>query len=142
MEKSKARPNIQTKGRRGGARPGAGRPSKKVDWDTVARAYFTGAMSVEDACKSFGLSYGDLLAYATSHHWCRPSSRPHPDDLGDLASALARHMFSIDGATKRLRCFVSAMVHLEARVADIAEVMSISESALRAEFSKELAGAR
>jgi hypothetical protein len=141
--------------KRGGKRPGAGRPrgsvgsdearigsSRQIDWDAIGRTYFTGTCSVEDVCASFGVSYGDLLAYATDHGWIHRPPKPHPGDLGELASALALTMFSVDGVANRARRFVAAMVILGAPPSDIAEVLHISKPALQAEFSKELAGAR
>ena len=125
---------------RGGARKGAGRkPSAaKVDWNEVGRAYFSGSKSVGEICESFGVDFGDLLAYGAANHWVRPSTKPHPDEIGDMGSALALQMFSIDGVNKRARCFVAAMVRLEARPQDIAEVLGVSEDSLRAEFPREL----
>jgi hypothetical protein len=128
---------------RGGARKGAGRRPDVagVDWDAVARAYFTGSQTLDDICTEFGVSYGDLLAYGANNHWLqRRPTISRPDDVGDLASALAGAMFSIDGAGNRARCFVAAMVKLEATVSDIADVLRVSQSSLRADFAKELAG--
>jgi hypothetical protein len=147
--------------KRGGKRPGAGRPRGSVgpdearngssgrrpnaaeaDWEAVGRAYFTGTDTIEDICSSFGLTYGDLLAHAAGRHWIRPSPKPHPDDIGELASALALAMFSVDGVSNRARCFVAAMVKLEATVADIADVLRVSKSSLQADFARELDGVR
>jgi hypothetical protein len=128
---------------RGGVRRGAGRRPDvaKVDWDAVGRAYFSGTATVDDICASFGLGYGDLLAYAANRKWCRPSPKPHPDDIGELGSALAFAMFSVKTAN-RIRCFVAAMAKLETNVSEIADVLQVSTSALRAEFPKELADVR
>ncbi|MFB9262275.1 hypothetical protein ACFFWD_03685 [Bradyrhizobium erythrophlei] len=132
---------------RGGTRVGAGRkPSAaKVDWDAVARAYFAGRGTVDEICQQFGVSYGDLLAYAAHNHWITP--RPfgrHLEDLGDMASALAWALLDErnESTAHRTRRFVGAMVKLEVRVSHIADVLHVSEEALRAEFPKELAGAR
>lgn len=132
---------------RGGARRGAGRKSNaaKADWDEIARAYFAGRGTVDDICLKFGVGMGDLLAYAAKNQWVTP--RPigrHQEDLGDMASALAWALLDereelIAHRTKR---FVRAMVQLEVPVNDIADVLHVSERALRAEFPKELAGVR
>ncbi|MBR1154510.1 hypothetical protein JQ575_28340 [Bradyrhizobium sp. JYMT SZCCT0428] len=109
-----------------------------IDWNQVGLSYFKGSESLDDILASFNLSHGDLLAYAASNHWMRRPNKPHPDDLGDLASALAMEMFSIEKVADRGSRFVSAMVALGARDADIAEALKISLPALKAEFSKEL----
>src|SRR2546429_9274453 len=92
--------------KRGGKRPGAGRPrgsvgpdeARKIDWDAIGRAYFTGSQKLDDICAEFGVTYGDLLAYGAQNHWLqRRPTISHPDDVGDLASALAEAMFSVDG---------------------------------------------
>jgi hypothetical protein len=126
---------------RGGARKGSGRQpnAAKVDWEAVGRAYFSGTKTVDDICAQFGVKYGDLLAYAASRKWCRPSPRRHPDDIGELGSALAFTMFSVSPAN-RTRCFVAAMAKLGAETSEIADVLQASELDLRAEFAKELRG--
>ena len=126
---------------RGGFRQGAGRRPRvsTVDWDAVARAYFVGNQTLDEICASFGVTYGDLLAYGAQHHWLqRRPTRLHPDDVGDLASALAMEMFSVEGVANRAPRFVAAMVALGARETDIAEVLKIGLPTLKAEFSKEL----
>jgi hypothetical protein len=130
---------------RGGVRKGAGRRPDvaKVDWDAIARAYFAGSDTVEEICQSFGVGYGDLLAYAAHNQWVTP--RPagqHLEDLGDMASALAWALLDQRDETvaNRTRRFVGAMVKLEVRVGDIADVLRVSEKSLRSEFPKELAG--
>jgi hypothetical protein len=59
---------------RGGVRTGSGRKSKaaKADWDTIAREYFAGRGTIDDICERFGVSHGDLLAYAASNNWVTP----------------------------------------------------------------------
>jgi hypothetical protein len=130
---------------RGGIRSGAGRRPDvaKVDWDAIGRAYFTGTQTLDDICASFGVSYGDLLAYGASNHWLqhRPT-KSHPDDVGDLASALANEMFSVVDVANRAPRFVAAMVALGARETDIAEVLRVGVPALRTEFAKQLSGSR
>jgi hypothetical protein len=132
---------------RGGARKGAGRRPDvaKVDWDAVARAYFAGTDPIEKICETFGVSYGELLSYAAHNHWVmpRPAGR-HLEDLGDMASALAWALLDEkdEKVANRTRRFVGAMVKLEVRAGDIADVLHVSEEALRAEFSKELTGVR
>lgn len=132
---------------RGGVRNGAGsRPDvAKVDWDAIARAYFAGTDPIEKICETFGVSYGDLLAYAAHNHWVTP--RPvgqHFEDLGDMASALAWALLDETNEliAHRTRRFVGAMVKLEVRAGDIADVLHVSEEALRSEFPKELVGVR
>jgi hypothetical protein len=132
---------------RGGARTGSGRKSKaaKADWDKIAREYFAGRETVEDICEKFGVSGGDLLAYAASNKWVTP--RPlgrHLEDLGDMASALAWALLDEREETvaNRSRRFVKAMVSLDVCVGDIADVLHVSPASLRSEFPKELAGAR
>jgi hypothetical protein len=110
-----------------------------VDWDAVARDYFTGNESIDEICERHGVGHGDLLAYAASRDWTpRRPTRPHPDDLGTLASALALAMFSVRGAEHRRRCFVAAMTSLDAKVGEVAEVLGLSEANVRKEFSREL----
>src|SRR3954447_1577345 len=126
---------------RGGVRQGAGRRPRvsTVDWDAVGRAYFTGNQTLDEICASFGVTYGDLLAFgAQNHRLQRRPTRPHPDDVGDLASALALEMFSVGKVADRARRFVAAMAALGARDTDIAEVLQIGLQALKAEFGKEL----
>ncbi|MBR1151931.1 hypothetical protein [Bradyrhizobium sp. JYMT SZCCT0428] len=110
-----------------------------VDWNAVGRAYFTGSAPLDEILSSFDLSHGDLLAFAATNHWMiqRPT-KPHPDDLGNLASALAMEMFSVDGVANRAPRFVAAMTALGARDVDIAEALQIGLPALRAEFGREL----
>jgi hypothetical protein len=127
---------------RGGVRPNAGRRPKisTIDWNAIGLAYYTGTQSLDDVCASFGVTYGDLLAYGAQNHWLtRRPTRAHPDDLGDLASALAMEMFSIDGVANRASRFVAAMTALGAKEQEIAEVLHIGVPALKAEFAKELA---
>jgi hypothetical protein len=132
---------------RGGVRPGSGRKSKaaKADWNAIARAYFGGSDTIEDICEKFGVSHGDLLSYAAANHWVtpRPAGR-HLEDLGDMASALAWALLDERDETvaNRTRRFVGAMVKLEVRVGDIADVLHVSAKSLRDEFPKELAGVR
>ncbi|MEH2468970.1 hypothetical protein V1281_001774 [Nitrobacteraceae bacterium AZCC 2161] len=130
---------------RGGVRKGAGRPPKvlKVDWDAIARDYFTGLQSIDAVLAKHDLKHGDLLAYAATKHWmARPRVRGHEHDLGDLASALALEFFGEQDAAKRSRRFVAAMVALDAAPASIAEILQTSESELRRDYAKEIAGAR
>lgn len=135
MEKSK-------KGR-GGARKGAGRKRKvaRADWNAVARSYFVGRKHAHEICADHGVSLGDLLAYAAARGWIWPSPDGHPDDMGELGSALAVAMFGVDGIQRRARLFIAAMLKLEAPICDIAAALHVSEKELRAEFSKELAEA-
>ena len=89
------------------------------------------------------MSYGDLLAYGAQNHWLqRRPTISHPDDVGDLASALAHEMFSVEGVANRAPRFVAAMVSLGARESDIADALRIGLPRLRTEFAKELAGVR
>jgi hypothetical protein len=134
---------------RGGVRTGAGRKSRaaQADWDAIARVYFAGTdNSIEKICQTFGVSYGDLLAYAAANNWVPPQAggRRNPEDLGDMASALAWALIDErdESIAHRTRRFVGAMVKLEVSAEDIAHVLHISEKALRAEFPKELAGVR
>ena len=126
---------------RGGIRKGSGRrpAAAKVDWEALGRAYFSGKDTVEDICASFGVGYGDLLSYAVNNHWVHPSSKRHPEDPGDLGSALALEMYSVDVNNRGPR-FVAAMVMLGAREVDIAEPLNIPVEQLRAQFAKELRG--
>jgi hypothetical protein len=127
---------------RGGVRKGSGRRPDvaKVDWEALGRAYFSGKDTIEDICASFGVGYGDLLAYAAGHHWLlRPSPHRHPEDPGDLGSALALEMYSVDVNSRGPR-FVAAMVMLGAREVDIAAPLNIPVEQLRAQFAKELRG--
>jgi hypothetical protein len=113
-----------------------------VDWDAVGRAYYTGTETIDAICAKFGVGYGDLLAHGATSHWLlRRPTRPHPDDLGDLASALAHEMFSVKLA-ERPRRFVAAMAALGARPEDIADILQIGMTDLQAEFAKQLAGTR
>ncbi|MGX1110553.1 MULTISPECIES: hypothetical protein [Bradyrhizobium] len=91
-----------------------------------------------EICSEFGVGYGDLLAYGAQHHWMRRPTKPHPDDLGDLASALAMEMFSVKGVANRASRFVAAMVALGASETDIADVLNIGLAGLRSEFGREL----
>jgi hypothetical protein len=131
---------------RGGVRSGAGRRPRvsTVDWDAVGRAYYAGTETIEAICKKFGVGYGDLLAHAASSHWLLRRPTPaHPDDLGDLASALAHEMYSgEDSARKNRKRFVAAMVALGARECDIAEVLQMDMPTLKLNFAEQLAGTR
>jgi hypothetical protein len=130
---------------RGGVRPGAGRRPRvsTVDWDAVGRAYYTGNETIEAICNKFGIGYGDLLAHGANSHWMlRRPSRSHPDDLGDLAGALASEMYSADDGEVQRRRFVAAMVALNARECDIAEVLQMDLADLKKRFPKQLAGTR
>lgn len=127
---------------RGGFRKGAGRKPRaaSANWDEIGKAYFAGTnQPLEEILGAFGVNYGDLLAHATRSHWLlqRPS-KPHPDDLGSLASALAMEMYSVQGVANRAPRFVSAMAALGARDVDIAEALGIGLPALKAEFGSEL----
>lgn len=130
---------------RGGVRPGAGRRPKvaDVDWDAVGRAYYTGTEAVQDIVEKFGVSYGDLLAHAAGSRWLlRKPTLSHPDDLGDLAAALAHEMWSTDVNDAQRRRFVAAMVALNAREDDIADVLQMNLDALKRDFAKQLAVTR
>jgi hypothetical protein len=61
-----------------------------------------------------------------------------------MASALAWALLDRrdEAVANRTQRFVGAMVKLEVRVSEIADVLHVSEDSLRAEFPKELAGAR
>jgi hypothetical protein len=84
--------------------------------------------------RDLGRIWGDPWRFARL--WS-PKPLQHPDDLGDLASALAHEMFSVD-LMDRPRRFVGAMAALGAREIDIAEVLHISLRDLKTEFAKEL----
>ncbi len=104
-----------------------------------------GSDPIEEICETFGVSYGELLAYAAHNHWVKP--RPagrHLEDLGDMASALAWALLDRrdEAVANRTRRFVGAMVKLEVGVSEIAEVLHVSEKSLRDEFPKELADVR
>lgn len=127
---------------RGGVRKGAGRlpDVAKIDWDAVGRAYFTGTESLEEILSKFGVRYGDLLAYGANNHWMqRRPTRPHPDDLGSLASALAMAAYSVEHTPNRTRRFVAAMVALDEDDINIADALNLDVEVLRREFKKELA---
>jgi hypothetical protein len=135
----------ESKRGRGGLRKGAGRKPKvaKTDWNAVGQAYFSGREHPHEVCVRFGVTFGDLLAYAAARGWVWPAPDGHPDDMGELGSALAVAMFGVAGGVRqRARSFVAAMAKLNAHVPDIAAALHVSESDLRAEFPKELAGAR
>jgi hypothetical protein len=127
---------------RGGFRPGAGRKPRidSINWDKVGKAYYTGTnQTLDEILAAFGATYGDLLVHATRSHWLsRRPTKPHPDDLGSLASALAMEMYSVQGVVNRAPRFVAAMVALGARDIDIAEALEIGLTALKVEFSREL----
>src|SRR5882762_4560925 len=133
---------------RGGVRPGAGRRPRvsTVDWDAVGCAYYTGTETIEAICNKFGIGYGDLLAHGASSHWLlRRPTRSHPDDLGDLAGALALEMFGNDDSGAKIRGrFVAAMVALNARETDIAEVLRMDDDMpeFKKIFAKQLASTR
>ena len=130
---------------RGGVRPGAGRRPRvsTVDWDAVGCAYYTGTETIEAICNKFGIGYGDLLAHGASSHWMlRRPTRSHPDDLGDLAGALAKEIYALDNGTANRRRFVAAMVALNARECDIAEVLGVDVPELKEQFAKQLAVTR
>lgn len=133
----------QSKGKgRGGARKGAGRKRKSAttDWNEIGRAYFVGREHAHVICAKFNVSHADLLAYAAARGWIWPSPDGHPDDFGELGSALAVAMFDVNGGVQeRARCFVRAMVALGAGVRDIADALHVTGDALRTEFAKELA---
>lgn len=120
---------------------GAGRRPKAltVNWDELARTYYSGNTPLDAVCSAFGVSHADLLAYGAQRHWlARPPRSPHPDDLGDLASALAHEMFGIEKVADRAPRFVAAMVALGARDVDIAEALQIGLAALKSEFATQL----
>ena len=126
---------------RGGVRPGAGRRPRvsTVDWDAVGCAYYTGTETIEAICDKFGIGYGDLLAHGASSHWMlRRPTRSHPDDLGDLAGALAKEIYALDNGTANRQRFVAAMVALNARECDIAEVLGVDVPELKEQFAKQL----
>jgi hypothetical protein len=129
---------------RGGVRTGAGRKprSAKADWDAIARVYFAGTDTIEKICQTFSVSYGDLLAYAAANHWVPPRAggRRNPEDLGDMASALAWALIDErdESITHRTRRFVGAMVKLEASAEDIADVLHVSEKRYEPSFRKNL----
>jgi len=130
---------------RGGVRPGAGRRPRvsTVDWDAVGRAYYVGTETIEAICNKFDIGYGDLLAHGASSHWMlRRPTRSHPDDLGDLAGALAKEIYALDNGTANRRRFVAAMVALNARECDIAEVLGVDVPELKEQFAKQLAVTR
>jgi hypothetical protein len=133
---------------RGGVRSGAGRRPRvsTVDWDAVGRAYYTGKETLDVICGKFGIGYGDLLAHAASSHWMqRRPTRSHPDDLGDLAGALALEMFGNDDSGMKVRQrFVAAMVALNAREGDIAEILRMDNDmpGFKQQFAKQLSGTR
>jgi hypothetical protein len=78
-------------------------------------------------------------AEETSHSRAFPAkSNQTKWDVGDLASALALEMFSVERAADRAPRFVAAMVALGAGETDIAEVLQIGLPALKAEISREL----
>jgi hypothetical protein len=125
---------------RGGVRKGAGRKSAeaKVDWDAVARAYFTGTETHDDLLERFGVSPGALLAYAATRQWIWRPERRHVDDVGEMASELAVRMWEIDGVTNRAKRFVAAMTALGVEPEHIAPSLGISERSLKADFAREL----
>ena len=92
----------ESKKGRGGVRKGAGRKPKvaKVDWNVVGRAYFSGRESAPEICGRFNVTFGDLLAYAAARGWIWPSPDGHPDDMGELGSALAVAMFGVGGGVQ------------------------------------------
>jgi hypothetical protein len=128
---------------RGGVRPGAGRRPKAVDWDAVGRAYYTGAETIGDILEKFEVSHGDLLAHAAASNWLlRKPTRSHPDDLGDMAAALALEIWDCDVTDVQRRRFVAAMVALNASEEDIADVLQLNMDVFKKNFAKQLAGTR
>ncbi|WP_371423289.1 hypothetical protein [Tardiphaga sp.] len=125
---------------RGGVRKGAGRKpaAAKVDWDAVARDYFTGTEDMEELLERHGLSYGALMAYATANQWIRRPRKRLDDDIGDMASELAVVFWAIDGALNRARRFVAAMTALGVSAENIAPHLGISERSLKQDFAREL----
>jgi predicted transcriptional regulator len=107
------------------------------DWQAISDRYFKTDDSVRAIARSFGITEGAIRQHAQDRAWVRPT-KPSEQDVGRLGSQLALCMISVDGVAKRARCFVRAMVALEAPIAEIAEALEISERALRAEFSREL----
>jgi hypothetical protein len=130
----------ENKSNRGGKRPGAGRPrqARSINWNGIAARFFQTSDPIGEICAAFGIAEQDLLAHAKRHGWVRRPEKQHPEDVGRLASSLALAMISVDGVAKRAKCFVAAMVKLEAPIIEIAEALEASESAVRAEFASEL----
>jgi hypothetical protein len=115
------------------------RKPRAVDWAGVSDRYFKTDDSVRSIARTFGITEAAIRKHAAERGWVRPS-KASSDDIGRLASSLALAMISIDGVSKRAKCFVSAMVKLDARSVDIADGLEISEDALRREFASELRG--
>jgi hypothetical protein len=119
--------------------PNTHRKPRSVDWAKVSDRYFKSGDSVRAIARDFGITEAAIRKHAIERGWIRPS-KASPEDVGRLASSLALAMISIDGVTKRAKCFVAAMVKLDARPVDIADGLEISETALRSEFANELRG--
>jgi hypothetical protein len=115
------------------------RKPRAVDWARISDRYFKTDDSVRSIAREFGITDAAIRKHAIERGWVRPS-KASPEDIGRLASSLALAMISIDGVNKRAKCFVAAMVKLDARQVDIADGLEISEEALRAEFASELRG--
>jgi hypothetical protein len=117
--------------------PNTHRKPRSVDWAGVSKRYFTTDESVRAIAREFGITEAAIRKHATERGWIRPS-KASPEDVGRLASSLALAMISIDGVSRRAKCFVGAMVKLDAQPVDIADGLEISEQALRVEFANEL----
>jgi hypothetical protein len=116
-----------------------------VDWERIATAFYTTNRSFRSIAADAGVSHTAIAKHAKRHGWCRPS-RGGPRALETGVSLLARaaeaQLAKIDGVQERSRRFIAAMIQLGAKSGNIAEVLGVSEEALRSEFPKELAGAR
>jgi transposase-like protein len=113
------------------------RKPRAVDWAGISDRYFKTDDSVRAIARAFGITDAAIRKHAAERGWVRPA-KASTEDIGRLASSLALAMISIDGVSKRAKCFVAAMVKLDARPVDIADGLEISETALRAEFANEL----
>jgi hypothetical protein len=113
--------------------------ARTVDWNGISERYFKTDDSVRAIARAFGITEAAIRSHATERGWIRPT-KSSAEDVGRLGSSLALAMIGVDGVGKRAKCFVAAMVKLEARIVDIAEALEISEAALRAEFACELRG--
>jgi hypothetical protein len=108
------------------------------------------ALTTQEPKPSKRSATGSALATATysptapaAIGFCGVPTRLHPDDLGDLAGALALEMYSgEDSARKNRKRFVAAMLALGARECDIAEILQMDMPDLKLNFAEQLAGPR
>jgi hypothetical protein len=90
-------------------------------------------MSVRQAAELHGVTEAAIRKHARVKGWGNRPDRPTGAEVSDLVRHLQRRLVRVDHANRE-RCFVAAMLALQASLTEISSALGMSQRAFELEF--------